>query len=40
MSAHAKAAKAFLANKENAVWHDQTLYMVRHKRDLLSHAIP
>ena len=39
MSAHAKAAKAFLANKENAVWHDQTLYMVRHKRDLLSHTI-
>ena len=37
---HAKAAKAFLSDKVNAEWHDKTLYMVRTKRDRLSHAIP
>ena len=37
---HAKAAKAFLSDKVNAEWHDKTLYMVRAKRDRLSHAIP
>lgn len=37
---HKKAAKAFLQNKENAQWHDQTLWMVRQKRDRLSHHLP
>lgn len=37
---HSKAAKAFLSDKVNAEWHDKTLYMVRTKRDRLSHAIP
>lgn len=40
MSTHSKAAKAFLANKSNATWHDETLWMVRQKRDRLSHDIP
>lgn len=37
---HAEAAKAFQKNKENADWHDKTLWLVRQKRDRLSHNIP
>lgn len=37
---HAKAAKAFQQNRENAQWHDQTLWLVRQKRDRLSKDIP
>ncbi|MDO4790504.1 MAG: LUD domain-containing protein [Porphyromonas sp.] len=37
---HSKAASKFLANKENASWHDKTLYFVREKRDRQSHQIP
>lgn len=39
-TSHSKAAKAFQENRDNAIWHDVTLWMVRQKRDLLSHAIP
>ena len=37
---HAKAAKTFLADKKNAKWHDETLWLVRQKRDNLSKHIP
>ncbi len=37
---HALAANEFLANKENEVWHDNTLWMVRAKRDKMSRSIP
>ena len=37
---HAIAANEFLANKENEVWHDNTLWMVRAKRDKMSRSIP
>lgn len=39
-TSHQKAAKVFLGKKENAVWHDQTLWLVRQKRDRLSKQIP
>ncbi len=37
---HSKAAAKFLANKEEASWHDQTLWMVRVKRDTQRDSIP
>ena len=37
---HAKAASAFLKNKELATWHNETLWMVRAKRDRLSRTVP
>lgn len=37
---HSKAAEAFQRNKEMAKWHDQTLWMVRAKRDRQSKAVP
>lgn len=40
MSTHSTAAKKFLENKQNATWHDETLWLVRQKRDRLSHNIP
>lgn len=40
MSTHSKAAKAFLADKERAKWHDQALYFVREKRDRMAQAVP
>lgn len=39
-TSHAKAAKAFQQNRKNADWHDQTLWLVRQKRDNLSKHIP
>lgn len=39
-TSHAKAARLFLEKKENATWHDQTLWMVRAKRDKMSKNIP
>ncbi len=30
---HAKAAGEFLKNRDMAAWHDETLWMVRAKRD-------
>ncbi|MCR9100780.1 MAG: lactate utilization protein [bacterium] len=40
MSQHATKAHAFLANEERANWHDQSLWMVREKRDRASGQIP
>ena len=37
---HSKAAEKFLANKAQAQWHNETLWMVRAKRDNLSKQIP
>ncbi|GHT43518.1 4Fe-4S ferredoxin [Bacteroidia bacterium] len=40
MSAHAKAAKQFLANEPRVNWHDETLWMVRQKRDRMAASVP
>lgn len=37
---HSKAATRFLRDKSMAAWHDETLWMVRAKRDKLSKQIP
>ena len=37
---HSLAAARFLENKKQAVWHDETLWMVRQKRDKMSHSLP
>lgn len=37
---HAKAAGEFLKNQEMAAWHDETLWMVRAKRDKMSKQVP
>ena len=37
---HSIAAGKFLENKEQAAWHDQTLWMVRAKRDKMSKEVP
>ena len=37
---HSIAASHFLENKTNAAWHDQTLWMVRAKRDKMSRSLP
>lgn len=37
---HSIAAKKFLSDKQNAAWHDQTLWLVRLKRDRMSKNIP
>lgn len=37
---HSKAAEKFLRNEEQARWHNQTLWMVRAKRDKMSHDVP
>jgi L-lactate dehydrogenase complex protein LldF len=40
MMEHAKKAKQFLADEPRANWHDQTLWMVRQKRDRLAASVP
>ena len=40
MSKHAKQATEFLKNKKQAAWHDETLWMVREKRDRMAHDVP
>ena len=40
MSKHAKSATTFLKDKKQAAWHDQTLWMVREKRDRMAHEVP
>ena len=40
MSEHAESASEFLKNKTYATWHDETLWMVRAKRDKLTHDVP
>ena len=37
---HTKAANRFLQNKEQAAWHNETLWLVREKRDKLAMEIP
>ena len=37
---HSKAAGKFLENKGLAAWHDETLWMVRAKRDKVSKEVP
>lgn len=37
---HSKAAETFLKNGSLAAWHDETLWMVRAKRDKMSKAVP
>ena len=37
---HSKAAGRFLENTEMAAWHDETLWMVRAKRDKMSKELP
>ena len=37
---HTKAAERFIANKAEEVWHNETLWLVREKRDRLAMAVP
>ena len=37
---HSKAAEKFLRNGDMAAWHNETLWMVRAKRDKMSHSLP
>lgn len=39
MSKHAKSSAEFLKNRKQAVWHDETLWMVREKRDKMAHGV-
>ena len=39
-TSHSLAAARFLANRDNEKWHDNTLWMVRAKRDLMSRSLP
>lgn len=38
--AHYKLAAKFIGDKDRARWHDQTLWFVRHKRDLAAKSLP
>ncbi|MDR1817645.1 MAG: LUD domain-containing protein [Puniceicoccales bacterium] len=40
MTTHAANAAAFLSNEKRAAWHDQTLWLVRQKRDAAARAVP
>src|SRR5882762_3181047 len=37
---HAKAAAIFNKDKGRTTWHDETLWMVREKRDRAAHLVP
>lgn len=37
---HSKAAASFIANRQQEAWHDETLWMVRAKRDKMSRSLP
>ncbi len=37
---HATAANQFVADNARTNWHDQTLWMVREKRDRMAHSLP
>ncbi len=39
-TSHSKAAKKFLQNRKQAEWHNETLWLVRAKRDRLSKQVP
>ncbi|MGI6573095.1 MAG: LutB/LldF family L-lactate oxidation iron-sulfur protein [Fermentimonas sp.] len=40
MTKHAHKAGKFLKNENRASWHDQTLWIVRQKRDKIAHTVP
>lgn len=40
MSKHATKAADFLKNSQQAQWHDETLWMVRQKRDKMAKSVP
>lgn len=40
MSKHAQSAAQFLEDKKQAAWHDETLWLVRQKRDNMAHGVP
>jgi len=40
MTNHAQNAAQFLKNEKRANWHDETLWMVRRKRDKMAHDVP
>jgi L-lactate dehydrogenase complex protein LldF len=40
MTGHAQQAGQFLKNSERAAWHDETLWIVRQKRDKMARAVP
>jgi L-lactate dehydrogenase complex protein LldF len=40
MTGHAHKAGQFLKNGERAAWHDETLWIVRQKRDKMARAVP
>jgi len=40
MTGHAYKAGQFLKNRERAAWHDETLWIVRQKRDKMARAVP
>jgi len=40
MTGHAQQAGQFLKNRERAAWHDETLWIVRQKRDKMARAVP
>lgn len=40
MTGHPERAAAFLANRERAQWHDETLWLVRQKRDRAVRDVP
>lgn len=40
MTGHAHKAAQFLKNGERAAWHDETLWIVRQKRDKMARAVP
>ena len=37
---HSKAAEKFLQDSKMAAWHNETLWMVRAKRDKMSKEVP
>ena len=37
---HSKVAARFIGNRKQEAWHDETLWMVRAKRDKMSHSLP
>ncbi|WNJ19022.1 lactate utilization protein B [Pontibacter sp. G13] len=39
-SSHAQAAEAFIRQEARTDWHDESLWMIRQKRDQSAHAIP
>lgn len=40
MTSHAFKAKQFLKNGQRAAWNDETLWLVRQKRDKIAHTVP